>query len=54
MTNVARRNFSRGEQSPAMYAATDTTAYALGLRTLRNAIVLRTGGVQSRPDEVPR
>jgi hypothetical protein len=37
-----------GELSPAFYARTDTQAYAQGLRTLRNAYVMRTGGVQNR------
>jgi hypothetical protein len=49
MANVAQRAFSAGELSPAMYARTDLERYATGLRTLRNAVVLRTGGVQSRP-----
>lgn len=49
MANVSQRSFSAGELSPAMYARTDLTRYATGLRTLRNAVVLRTGGVQSRP-----
>lgn len=48
MSNVAYRSFQSGELSPAMYARTDLQRYATGLRTLRNATVLRTGGVQSR------
>lgn len=48
-TNVAFRNFSSGEVSPAFYAATDRAAYARGLRTCRNATVLRTGGLTNRP-----
>jgi hypothetical protein len=49
MANVAQRSFSAGEISPAMYARSDMERYATALRTLRNAVVLRTGGVQSRP-----
>jgi hypothetical protein len=48
MANVSQRSFSAGELSPAMYARTDLQRYATGLRTLRNAVVMRTGGVQSR------
>jgi hypothetical protein len=49
MANVSQRSFSAGEISPAMYARSDMERYATALRTLRNAVVLRTGGVQSRP-----
>jgi len=48
MANVSQRSFSAGEISPAMYARSDMERYATALRTLRNAVVLRTGGVQSR------
>lgn len=48
MANVSQRSFSFGELSPAFYARTDTQAYAQGLRTLRNAYVMRMGGVQNR------
>jgi hypothetical protein len=48
MSNIAIRSMSAGELSPAMYARADLQRYATGLRTLRNATVLRTGGVQSR------
>jgi hypothetical protein len=49
VANVSQRSFQFGELSPAFYARTDTQAYAQGLRTLRNAYVMRTGGVQNRP-----
>jgi hypothetical protein len=49
MSSPALRNFSAGELSPTMYARADLVRYQEGLETLRNAIVLRTGGVQSRP-----
>lgn len=40
---------SAGELSPAMHANADMVRYQQGLKKLRNAIVLRTGGVQNRP-----
>lgn len=49
MANPAQRSFAAGELSPAMYARADLQRYADGLKALRNATVLRTGGVQSRP-----
>lgn len=48
MANVAWRSFNSGEVGPAMYARTDTARYQQALRTLRNGVVMRTGGVQSR------
>ncbi len=44
-TNLAIRAFATGEVSPAFYARSDTGLYATGLRTCRNAVVMRTGGV---------
>ena len=49
MTVVTQRTFSSGEVSPALYARVDLTKYATGLRTCRNNIVLRYGGVANRP-----
>lgn len=49
MSAPAKRSFSAGELSPTMHARADLARYQEGLETLRNAIVLRTGGVQSRP-----
>lgn len=48
MSAPAQRSFTAGEVSPALYARTDLAAYARGLRTLRNAVVMKTGGAQSR------
>lgn len=45
---VAMRRFASGEVTPELYAGTDTQAYLTGLRRLRNAYVMRMGGVQSR------
>lgn len=49
MTNIAQRSFGFGELSPSFYGRTDLGMYAQGLRTCRNAYVMRTGGVQNRP-----
>ena len=49
MSNVVQRSFAAGELAPALYARTDQTKYATGLRTLRNARVLRHGGIENRP-----
>lgn len=48
MSLLAKRSMAAGEITPALYARTDTVKYALGLRTLRNAIVKRFGGTESR------
>jgi hypothetical protein len=47
--NTSQRSFALGEVGPALYARSDVAAYRTALRTLRNATVKRTGGVQSRP-----
>lgn len=49
MTTVSQRSFSGGEIAPAMYARVDQVKYATGLRTCRNFIVMRHGGVTNRP-----
>ena len=49
MANRAQRNFGLGEIAPPYYSRTDLAGYGAALRTLRNAYVMRTGGVQSRP-----
>lgn len=46
---VAQRNFAGGELAPANYGRTDQTKYATGLRTLRNMLIKRSGGVTNRP-----
>ena len=47
--NNRQLSFSKGEITPALYARADLVAYATGLRTCRNFIVRRTGGVDNRP-----
>ena len=49
MSNVVQRAFAGGELAPSLYARTDQTKYATGLRTLRNFIVQRHGGAANRP-----
>ncbi len=45
---TAQRSFAYGAIAPALYARPDLAMYSQALRTLRNAYVMRTGGVQSR------
>lgn len=48
MSTISQRNFSAGEVAPEIYSRVDQTKYQTGLRTLRNAYVMRHGGVTSR------
>ncbi len=49
MANVVQRSFAGGEIAPALWARTDQVKYATGLRTCRNVVVMRHGGVANRP-----
>jgi hypothetical protein len=49
VTTVAQRSFAGGEIAPSLYARTDTAKYATSLRTARNFIVRKHGGVYNRP-----
>jgi len=49
VTTLSQRSFSAGEISPSLYARVDLVKYATGLRTCRNNIILRYGGVANRP-----
>lgn len=49
MSTFSQRSFAGGEIAPALYARVDTTKYQTGLRTLRNFILMRHGGAQTRP-----
>lgn len=49
MSAIAQRSFVGGELSPSLYARTDVSKYATGLRTCRNFMVMRHGGVTNRP-----
>ena len=48
MATLSQKTFSSGEISPSLYARVDLTKYATGLRTCKNNIVLRYGGVSNR------
>lgn len=52
MASVAMRSFAGGEIAPALYARTDLVKYATGLRTCRNFLVQRQGGLANRPGTV--
>ena len=49
MSNVRYLSFSGGEISPSLWARVDLVKYSTGLRTCRNFIVMRHGGVANRP-----
>lgn len=49
MSLIAQRSLSGGEISPSFYARTDITKYQTGLRTCRNFIVQKQGGIANRP-----
>jgi len=46
--SVVQRAFAGGELAPALYARADQAKYLTGLRTCRNFLVLRSGGVSNR------
>lgn len=48
MSILAQRSLAGGEISPALYSRTDLSKYQSGLRTCRNAVVMRHGGAQNR------
>jgi len=48
MTTAAQRSFAAGEIAPSMYARVDQVKYATGLRTCKNFVVMRHGGVTNR------
>lgn len=48
MSSTTQRNFAGGEVAPAVYGRADLQKYATALRTLRNFICLRHGGVANR------
>ena len=48
MPTAIQPSFAKGELSPALYGRVDTSAYHIGLRTARNAIVHAHGGISNR------
>ena len=49
MFNIVQRSFAGGEISPSEYGRADHVKYATGLRTCKNFIVQRYGGIANRP-----
>lgn len=49
MQPVIQRSFGAGELAPVLHARADQAKYATGLRTCRNFVVRREGGVSNRP-----
>lgn len=49
MATVAQRSFAAGEITPAIYPRADIIKYLTGLRTCRNFLVKKHGGVSNRP-----
>ena len=45
---IIQRSFAGGEIAPALYGRADQTKYATGLKTCRNFVVLKHGGVGTR------
>lgn len=48
MTDVIQRAFSGGEIAPSLWARTDQSKYATGLRACRNFVVHKHGGASNR------
>lgn len=48
-TTVIQRAFGGGELAPALHARADQAKYVTGLRTCRNFMILRAGGIANRP-----
>jgi hypothetical protein len=44
-----QRTFAGGEIAPALHARADQAKYITGLRTCKNFVILRSGGVANRP-----
>lgn len=49
MPSTIQRSFAGGEIAPELHGRADQTKYQTGLRTCRNAMVQRFGGVTNRP-----
>ena len=47
--SAIQRSFAGGELNPGVWARTDQTKYQTGLRTCRNFIVQKGGGIANRP-----
>lgn len=51
MSTFIQRSFTAGELGQPLYARVDQARYAAALRTCRNMIVMRHGGVTNRPGD---
>jgi hypothetical protein len=49
LSSIIQRSFAGGELAPALQARADQTKYQTGLKTCRNFMVMRHGGVTNRP-----
>lgn len=49
MSTLKQFSFAAGELAPSLYARTDTNKYQIGLKRMRNFILLKHGGAASRP-----
>lgn len=49
MSTLSQRSFSGGELAPALYPRVDTVKYSTGARTIRNNMIKKHGGLDSRP-----
>lgn len=49
MSIKSQLSLAGGEICPSLYARTDAAKYQLGLKQLRNYIIMRSGGSQNRP-----
>ena len=49
MSSSMQRSFAAGEIAPSLYGRADVTYYQTGLRTCRNFMVQKHGGVTNRP-----
>lgn len=49
MSTVRQLSFSSGEISPSLYSRVDLVKYSTGVRTARNMLVQRQGGLANRP-----
>ncbi len=47
--SIYQRTFAGGELAPALHTRADTVKYVSGLRTCKNFVILRSGGVANRP-----
>ncbi|HMG18859.1 MAG TPA: hypothetical protein VK573_09055, partial [Gemmatimonadales bacterium] len=47
--SIIERSFAAGELAPVLHARADLSKYTQGLRTCRNFVVRREGGVSNRP-----